>query len=478
MNDERSAVIAGHDAQVSPTRDGYATVHLGPLLPDVRYPTEGTLGVSIELGKTDVDDYETLIQRYALIASTPEGEVSKVGRLVGDMAMSNAARGAIIGLIAPGLWLLVGRRRRRELAAAITWRSAGVGVVVAAALTFAVTLEPWNAPDQPSNEETVPWQSIASFVPEASIPEVAQPLQIQGGLISASTERLIQSAFDTYSESVTFYDDLADQASGLRAELHQPEEGEEVAVLVSDRHDNVGMDRVARAIADEAGATVLFDAGDDTSTGSAWEAFSLDSLDKAFEGFDDKYVATGNHDQGTFVSGYLDNLGFTILDGEVVESSGGIRLLGVADPRSSGLGNWRDAVGLSLSEQGDLLADTACAADEAGERASTLMVHDASLGREALARGCVDLVIAGHLHTRVGPDAVTADNGDIGSTYTTGTTGGAAYAFALGSKLRRDAMVTLITYRDGIPVGMQPVTITTTGTYDVDAYIPLPDSAE
>ncbi len=39
-------------------------------------------------------------------------------------------------------------------------------------------------------------------------------------------------------------------------------------------------------------------------------------------------------------------------------------------------------------------------------------------------------------------------------------------------------MVTLITYRDGIPVGMQPVTITTTGTYVVAAYIPLPDSAE
>ncbi len=142
----------------------------------------------------------------------------------------------------------------------ITWRSAGVGVAGRHRPHARGHGRALECADQPSNEETVPWQPIASFVPEASIPEVAQPLQIQGGLISAGTERLIQSAFDTYSESVTFYDDLADQASGLRAQLHQPEEGEEVAVLVSDRHDNVGMDRVARAIADEAGATVLLDA--------------------------------------------------------------------------------------------------------------------------------------------------------------------------------------------------------------------------
>ena len=38
-------------------------------------------------------------------------------------------------------------------------------------------------------------------------------------------------------------------------------------LLVSDRHDNIGMDQVARAVADAGGATAVFDAGDDTSTG-------------------------------------------------------------------------------------------------------------------------------------------------------------------------------------------------------------------
>ena len=77
-----------------------------------------------------------------------------------------------------------------------------------------------------------------------------------------------------------------------------------MVLLVSDRHDNIGMDAVARAVADRAGAEAVFDAGDDTSTGSTWEAFSLDSLDAAFDDdpYDDaRWAVTGNHDNGPFV---------------------------------------------------------------------------------------------------------------------------------------------------------------------------------
>ena len=175
-------------------------------------------------------------------------------------------------------------------------------------------------------------------------------------------------------------------------------------MLVSDRHDNIGMDPVARAVADLGGATVLLDAGDDTSTGSSWEAFSLESLDEAFSSFEERYLVTGNHDHGSFVAGQAADLGFTVMDAEVVEAADDIRLLGVADPRSSGLGSWREETGLSFDDVGERLADAACAADADGERVGTLLVHDANLGREALARGCTDLVVGGHLHDIVGPD--------------------------------------------------------------------------
>lgn len=170
----------------------------------------------------------------------------------------------------------------------------------------------------------------------------------------------------------------------------------------------------------------------------------------------------------------MSDRGFTVLNGEPVETDDGIRLLGVPDPRSSGLGSWKTTSGISFDDLAAQLADVACEADADGERVATLLVHDANLARPALDRGCVDLVLAGHLHTQVGPDEITGDNGAVGVTFTNGTTGGAAYAVAVGTKLRRDAQVSLITYRDGRPVGIQPVSISTTNEFTVEPYYELP----
>ena len=38
LTGSRETVVAGHDAEVQPTLDGYATVDLGPYLPNFRYP--------------------------------------------------------------------------------------------------------------------------------------------------------------------------------------------------------------------------------------------------------------------------------------------------------------------------------------------------------------------------------------------------------------------------------------------------------
>ena len=55
-------------------------------------------------------------------------------------------------------------------------------------------------------------------------------------------------------------------------------------------------------------------------------------------------------------------------------------------------------------------------------------------------------MIGGHTHVHAGPTAIAGDDGATGYSWTNGTTGGAAYAIALGSKPRRDADVSLITY--------------------------------
>ena len=61
----------------------------------------------------------------------------------------------------------------------------------------------------------------------------------------------------------------------------------------------------------------------------------------------------------------------------------------------------------------------------------------------------------------------------MGYSFTTGTTGGAAYAIAVGSKPRREAMFTFVTYAEGRPVGIQPVTVRTTGEIVVSPYVAL-----
>lgn len=470
LTTSRSTVVAGHDAEIRPTLDGYATLDLGPYLPNLRVATGTRVGAFLDLGTTELPSYEALIRRYAFIASQPEAQIAKVHDTVVDMAQDSLILGGLLGLSGPGLVLLVGRRRWTELAHPFPPRLAAgtVTAVVLLASTFVVVHD-----DTEPAVGTDTWQPMAEALPDVAIPAEAAEIEIEAGLMTSGTRRLVESAVGSYRKSLDFYQALEDAAPALAGQLRQPEDGEVVGLLVSDRHDNIGMDPVARAVADAGGASFLLDAGDDTSTGGSWEAFSLESLAKAFGEFDDRFSVAGNHDNGDFVTEHMRRLDFTTLDGEVVDGPEGIRLLGAADVRSSGLGTWRDERDVSFADQQDLLADLACEYDADGDRISTLLVHDANSGRIALERGCVDLVLAGHLHLQVGPTAVIGENGRTGYTYTNGTTGGAAYAVAIGSKLRRDAQISLVTYRDGRPVGIQPVTVRTNGDFVVAEFSPL-----
>jgi hypothetical protein len=466
LNSSRTIVLASHEALVRPTLDGYVALHTGPVLPDFRLESGTPIGIDVTLGKTNVTSAPELLQRYAYIASQPEGQISNVQRTILGMAAAAALRGAVLGLVPVAVWLAVGAARRRQLLAAVA-SPRGIAAGVVLALLAVLVWQPWRT-SEPMGSAERPWIPLSEYLgPFVPLPHQAAGLEVSNDATTAQSRRLIESAIDTYDKSREFYDAAQEDAADL--DLRVPEEGETVVALVSDRHDNIGMDRVARAIADAGGATAVYDAGDDTSVGEQWEAFSLDSVTSAFEDYE-RYGVAGNHDHGSFVSDYLAELGWTMLDGEVIEGPDGATLLGVDDPRSSGLGNWRDESGLSFAEVGTRLAEAACASEE---RVSTILVHDANLADEALRRGCVDLVVGGHLHVEKGPTAVVGDNGETGYTYTTGTTGGAAYAIAIGSKPRREATVSLLTYADGRPAGIQSVVLQTDGRFEVGAYTEL-----
>jgi hypothetical protein len=477
LNSSRATTLASHDAIIRPDLSGHVVLLTGPVLPDVRVPTDQRIGVSVTLGKTNAPSTAALIDRYALIAGQPEGPEARVQEVVADLVVDSLVRGGALALVPIVLWALVGPHRRRALFARPRKRRRSMALVLSLVVIGVVVAQPWGQ-DETRLDTEEDWQPLATFLgPDVRLPAGLDRVEVRGDVTTNQTRRLIESAVGTYDEGKTFYRDAAEAAADL--ELREPEEDETVVLLVSDRHDNIGMDRVARAVGDAAGAEAVFDAGDDTSTGSTWEAFSLDSLDAAFDDgpyADAKWAVTGNHDHGTFVGRYLADHGWTMLDGEAVDGPAGVRLLGVADPRSSGLGSWRDESGLSFGEVADRLADAACEADENGDRITTILVHDANMGDPALERGCTDLVVGGHLHVQSGPTEMTGENGAVGYSYTTGTTGGAAYAVAVGAAIRRPAGISLLTYRDGHPVGVQPVTLDTNGTFTVGDYVELEPS--
>ncbi len=469
LHSDSRMVIASHDAVVQPTFDHYIRLSTGPYLPDLRMPSGGRIGVHIDLGKTQATGTEQLVQRYALIGNRPAAEVRAVTDEIRGLAIDAALRAGVLALVPIGVWLLLGDRRRRELVRSPA--RLAVVAVTASGVVALVVLQPWR-PDAPRVQATT-WLDLQKAVPELTVPAELTDVQVQGGFLTDGTRKLIAGAFASYDRSKTFYRTLVDEAPTLAAKLHQPEEGQSVAVLVSDRHDNVGMDPVTKAVADLGGATAVIDAGDDTGTGETWETFSLDSLVDTFAGYDARIAISGNHDHGKFVSGYLSRHGWTHLDHQQATAFAGVRFFGVDDPRSSGLSGFRDVRGATFSEEADRLTEEVCDLDAQGDRVGTVVVHDANMARAALDKGCVDLVVAGHLHTQVGPERVVGSNQKVGYRYTNGTTGGAAYALAIGSKLRRDAEFTLITYADGRPVGIQPVRVTTRGEFIPEAYVAL-----
>lgn len=466
VESERTVEVASHDAIVSPTFSEHVVLRTGPILPDVRAASGSAVGVRIELGKTESPSVEELTERYAAIAAQPRGQIAVVTRAVRTMALAALVQGAALAAVPLVLWAAIGRDRRHELLRRLPTSEGAIGAALAVVVLAGLIAPVWWGKSDPEEER---WTTLQAFVgPAIDLPEEAQGVEVLASGTTAQTRRLIGSAVSSYEQGQEFYAQAAEDAETLG--LREPEADETVAVLVSDRHLNIGMDRVTRAIADRAGATTILDAGDDTSVGERWEAFALDSLDEAFDDYDGRWAVAGNHDNGSFVRDYLSDLGWTYFDGTVVEGPGGSRLMGADDPRASGLGNWRDETGLSSAEVADRLTEAACEADAEGERINTLLVHDADFGDGALAGGCVDLVVGGHVHVQSGPTPVVGANGRTGYTYTNGTTGGAAYAIAIGTKLRRPAGVTLITYREGRPTGVQAVTLQTNGRYDVEPW--------
>jgi hypothetical protein len=477
-NDSERVTIGAHAAEISPTFDSHATLDLGAVLPRMRLrmnlPLD--LGVNIDVQETDANNLRDLLNRDALIASQPDGEIAKIREVVKEMAIDNAIAGAGSGLLVAVLiattWAMLGPRRRRELFVLVHSAEGRVqrrALVVLVAML--ITIASLFGPGRMRAPEAAPttWRPLPELLPELSFDSRLSHVEVASGFSTTGGVDVIRTAVETYERSTVFYGKLRDRVTRVGGLIHQPAEGETVALMVNDRHDNIGMDPFAAEVGKLARAKVLIDAGDDSSSGQSWEAFSINSLAQHFH--DLKVVAVaGNHDAGGFIENAMRKNKFTVLDSKPVDVEG-IRFLGDSDPTKTGLGSADIPGDETTTQQGTRLADIAC--KETGEKQiSTMVIHDPASGSETATRGCATLVLSGHLHRQVGPDTKVV-NGRSVTTFTNGTTGGAAYAFALGYTLRRQAEVALITYANGRPIGLQTVVVELTGDITVGPYTPI-----
>ena len=475
FTDERPVTVGAHAAEVSPTYDGHVTLEFGPVLPRMRLATNlpAGIGLNIDVQETDARDLNDLLTRDALIASQPDGEIQRLHDVVVDMAIDNliaaAGAGLFAGAIAFAGWRTVGVVRRAELVRIFSHHIAQLELrVLALLVAMVVAVGALVLPPRLRGDDVEPtqWRPLSELLPDVSLDPRLGQVEAASGFATSGGVGLIRTAVDTYNRSQRLFGDLQDALPAVESQIRQPTRGQKVALLLSDRHDNIGMDPVVAELAKMAGAKLVIDAGDDTSTGERWEAFSLNSLAEQFKDF--KIVAVaGNHDAGGFVEDSMRKHGFTVLDSKPVEVEG-IRFLGDSDPTSTGLGSADTPGDETVAQQSARLAEVAC--DQTDKQAiDTFVVHDPSSGAETARRGCATLVVSGHLHRQVGPVTKSLDGRSV-TTYTNGTTGGAAYAFALGYTLRKTAEVTLITYEDGTPVGLQPVEFQPSGAIDVKEY--------
>src|SRR5699024_4070349 len=162
-------------------------------------------------------------------------------------------------------------RRAKNPSALQVLGTSGLVVIVGAAQSLVVIPE-----TERLAVEATQWRPLSAVYNEVPDENILDHVEVSAGAAGRGSSAIVQGKLDTYRTSLKFYGELADKAQ--KVDVRRPRGSEKTALVVTDRHDNIGMDPVSRAIGERADISMLFDLGDDTSVGGRWEEFSLNSL--------------------------------------------------------------------------------------------------------------------------------------------------------------------------------------------------------
>ncbi|MGH8861680.1 MAG: metallophosphoesterase family protein, partial [Jatrophihabitantaceae bacterium] len=236
-----------------------------------------------------------------------------------------------------------------------------------------------------------------------------------------------------FQQNNTYYDGLRsallDWFDTNPVQLPQADNADVVQIgFVTDRHCNIGMDRVTVALLKRLGVSTLVSGGDDAFSGTfTFESACTRNLaDKSAQAGITDVFAAGNHDSPYTIAQEVKQ-GIKTLAGDPV-TVGGLTFLGSPDPRSSRYGQGMRPAQSSvqhalLEAQATAIGSRACKAGAP----IIVVLHDPAAGKEAMQRGCgnVTIDLGGHTHIQNGPNPVPLPNGGTGYQFIGASAGGA-----------------------------------------------------
>jgi hypothetical protein len=198
--------------------------------------------------------------------------------------------------------------------------------------------------------------------------------------------------------------------------------------FVTDRHCNIGMDRVIMTLMEHYGIKILTSGGDDNLNGSfSVEAGCTSNLAEHGKKDGMTLVFTDGNHEPNIANNLEKKQGIKVLDNNII-SVNGINFLGNPDPRTSRAGEGiqpssAEAQHKVVFEQGKQIGAIACKA----AKKLVVLLHDPLAGNTAIEYGCGNVMLAldGHTHKQAGPTDISLPDGSSAYQFVGGSTGGA-----------------------------------------------------
>jgi len=430
MNSDAHLTVAGTPASVHTTARNYdeLNVNNGALTfkhPNHRMVAGESFGAELDL-KVDFSDFlkadgktdARLLPVYLSLFSDTHQVSSDIEWSIIDHDLLGLGVGAAVGAAAYGLHRWRKQYHHDEEGSRFRKRVA-MGLIIGAVIMA--------TPASDSDEHAPKPLNSISFLADTP----AGGIEIGGWMqpVIPYAEGFVQKYFAGNDKYYGEYDDVL--KNYLKTEAPALPTGEDIETFgfITDKHCNIGMDRLIVTLMTHYGIKTLASAGDDALSADNWgfEAACTDNLAEREKKAGIKEVAIGGNHDGPVTEIAEKKKGVIVVNGKIATVNG-ISFIGEHDPRQSYFG--KEIQPSDVKVQDKLNTEQALALGAMACRSGlklVLLLHDPDAGRMAVRNGCGNIMIAldGHQHVEHGPTSIDILGGASGYQFTGASAGGA-----------------------------------------------------